>query len=234
MRFLFKLLRRLVCLAAAAALAAGSLVAARGYQMYRGALQTRSLEETIAAVQSAPGYTPIEQLPTLYLDAVVAVEDHRFAQHGGIDPIAIARAALHDIATRSLDQGGSTITQQVAKNLFFTQEKRFARKAAEVFMAFHLERACTKDEILELYVNTIYFGDGYYGIHAACTGYFGKEPAAMTPYEATLMAGIPNAPSVYSLTANPDLAAQRQQYVTRQLVKYGYLTAAEGEAVSAE
>ena len=160
MRFLFKLLRRLVCLAAAAALAAGSLVAARGYQMYCGALQTRSLEETIAAVQSAPGYTPIEQLPTLYLDAVVAVEDHRFAQHGGIDPIAIARAALHDIATRSLDQGGSTITQQVAKNLFFTQERRFARTAAEGFMAFHLERACTKDELLELYVTTIYFGDG--------------------------------------------------------------------------
>ena len=233
MRFLFKLLRRLVCLAAAVALAAGSLVAARGYQMYRGALQARSLEETIAAVQSAPGYTPIEQLPTLYLDAVVAVEDHRFAQHGGIDPIAIARAALHDIATRSLDQGGSTITQQVAKNLFFTQEKQFARKIAEVFMAFRLEAAYTKEEILELYVNTIYFGDGYYGIRDACTGYFGKEPAALTPYEATLLAGIPNAPSVYSLTANPGLAARRQRYVVGQMVKYGRLTADEAAAITA-
>ena len=233
MRFLFKLLRRLVCLAAAVALAAGSLVAARGYQMYRGALQARSLEETIAAVQSAPGYTPIEQLPTLYLDAVVAVEDHRFAQHGGIDPIAIARAALHDIATRSLDQGGSTITQQVAKNLFFTQEKQFARKIAEVFMAFRLEAVYTKEEILELYVNTIYFGDGYYGIRDACAGYFGKEPAALTPYEATLLAGIPNAPSVYSLTANPGLAARRQRYVVGQMVKYGRLTADEAAAITA-
>ena len=234
MRTIGTLCRRLVVLVLAAALLSGGLLTFRGYQMYRGALDQQSLADTVDAIRAQPGYTPLSGLPQLYLNAVIAVEDHRFTQHGGIDLIAITRAALYDLATGSLDQGGSTITQQVAKNLFFTQEKRFARKAAEVFMAFHLERACTKDEILELYVNTIYFGDGYYGIHAACAGYFGKEPAAMTPYEATLMAGIPNAPSVYSLTANPDLAAQRQQYVTRQLVKYGYLTAAEGEAVSAE
>ena len=100
-------------------------------------------------------------------------------------------------------------------------------------MAFRLEAAYTKEEILELYVNTIYFGDGYYGIRDACAGYFGKEPAALTPYEATLLAGIPNAPSVYSLTANPDLAARRQRYVVGQMVKYGRLTADEAAAITA-
>ena len=119
----------------------------------------------------------------------------------------------------------------MAKNLFFTQEKQFVRKVAEVFMAFALERSYTKGEILELYVNTIYFGDGYYGVYDACAGYFGKTPAEMTSYEATLLAGIPNAPSIYSLSANPDLAAQRQSYVVRQLVKYGYLTDEEAAAL---
>ena len=205
MRTIVKILARLLSLALAGALAGGCLLAALGYKMYRQALDARSLETTIAAVQADPGYTPIDQLPPLYLDAVVAVEDHRFAQHSGIDPIAILRAAVHDLRTRSLDQGGSTITQQ---------------------------DACTKDEILELYVNTIYFGDGYYGIRDACAGYFGKEPAQLTPYEATLLAGIPNAPSVYSLTANPDLAAQRQQYVVGQMVKFGYLTAEDAAAIT--
>ena len=122
------------------------------------------------------------------------MEDRRFYQHAGIDPIAIVRAAVHDLSTGTLDQGGSTITQQVAKNLFFTQEKQFVRKAAEVFMAFALEDSYSKDDILELYVNTIYFGDGYYGIHDAAQGYFGQPPAALTPYQSTLLAGIPTLP----------------------------------------
>ena len=185
----------------------------------------------MAGIRAQPGYTPLDQLPQLYLDAVVAVEDRRFYQHAGIDPIAIVRAAVHDLSTGTLDQGGSTITQQVAKNLFFTQEKQFVRKAAEVFMAFALEDSYSKDDILELYVNTIYFGDGYYGIHDAAQGYFGQPPAALTPYQSTLLAGIPNAPSVYSLTARPDLAAQRQQYVLRQMVRNGYLTQAQADAI---
>lgn len=105
----------------------------------------------------------------------------------------------------------------------------FIRKIAEMFMAFRLESSYTKDEILELYVNSIYFGDGYYCVRDASQGYFGKDPIDMTDYESTLLAGIPNAPSVYSLTANPDLAEQRQQYVIQQMVKYGYISEGEGE-----
>ena len=231
MRTIGTLCRRLVVLVLAAALLLGGLLTFRGYQMYRGALDQQSLADTVDAIRAQPGYTPLSGLPQLYLNAVIAVEDHRFTQHGGIDLIAITRAALYDLATGSLNQGGSTITQQVAKNLFFTQEKQFVRKVAEVFMAFALERSYTKGEILELYVNTIYFGDGYYGVYDACAGYFGKTPAEMTSYEATLLAGIPNAPSIYSLSANPDLAAQRQSYVVRQLVKYGYLTDEEAAAL---
>ena len=101
-------------------------------------------------------------------------------------------------------EGGSTITQQLAKNLYFSQEKEMTRKVAEMFMAFDLERHYSKEEILELYVNTIYFGNGYYSVAEASEGYFGKAPSEMTEYESTLLAGIPNAPSVYALTANPD------------------------------
>jgi len=97
-------------------------------------------------------------------------------------------------------------------------------------MAFRLENSYTKDEILELYVNSIYFGDGYYCIYDASQGYFGKAPIDMTNYECTLLAGIPNAPSVYSLTANPELAEQRQEYVVQRMVQYGYIS--EGEAQS--
>ena len=219
-------------LALGAALVIGGLITFRGCRMYKAALAQQSLAQTVEAIRAQPGYTPLSGLPQIYLNAVIAVEDHRFTQHGGVDPIAIARATLHDLATRSLDQGGSTITQQVAKNLFFTQEKEFSRKIAEVFMAFALERSYTKGEILELYVNTIYFGDGYYGVSAACAGYFGKAPGQLTDYEATLLAGIPNAPSVYSLSANPDLASQRQAYVVRQMVKYGYLTQEEADAIT--
>lgn len=127
------------------------------------------------------------------------MEDHRFEQHWGIDLIAIGRAAWNNLISWSLREGGSTITQQLAKNMYFTQEKSFIRKIAEMFMAFRLENTYTKDKILELYVNSIYFGDGYYCVRDASRGYFGKEPIDMTGYESTLLAGIPNAPSVAAL-----------------------------------
>ena len=164
--------------------------------------------------------------------ALIATEDVRFRNHSGIDIPSLFRVGIKTVMLQRHSQGGgSTITQQLAKNLYFTQERSFIRKAAEMFMAFRLEQTYTKDEILELYVNSIYFGDGYYCVRDASEGYFGKEPGEMTDYESTLLAGIPNAPSVYSLTANPDLAEQRQQYVLRQMEKYGYLDAQEANAI---
>ena len=158
-----------------------------------------------------------------YQNAVIAVEDHRFEKHGGIDIIGTCRAIVTNITSFSLVEGGSTITQQLARNLYFTQEQSFTRKIAELLVAFDLEKNYSKDQILELYINTIYFGEGYYGIKEACEGYFDKEPMDMTFDEMTLLAGIPNAPSVYSLNANPDLAKQRQQHVINAMKEYGYI-----------
>jgi len=127
----------------------------------------------------------------------------------------------------SFEEGGSTITQQLAKNVYFTQEKKMTRKIAEIFMAIEIEKQCSKEEIFELYVNTSYFGDGYYCVKDASEGYFDKEPAEMNLYECTLLAGIPNAPSVYAPTKNPELARQRQGQVIRKMLKQKYLTEEE-------
>ena len=171
-----------------------------GWRLYRNAVEQTGIEQAVEQVRAQEGYTPLNQLPTLYPQAVVAVEDRRFYDHNGVDPIAIARAVWVNLRTGSLAEGGSTLTQQLAKNLYFTQEKKFTRKVAEVFTAWDLERRYTKDEILELYINSIYYGEGYYGIYSASRGYFGKDPAEMTDYECTLLAGVPNAPSVYAPT----------------------------------
>ncbi len=204
-----------------------------GYSMYKEAIEAVPLDEKMAEIKSKENYTYIEELPQMYIQAVISVEDRRFYDHPGIDIIAIGRAAINDIKAMSFVEGGSTITQQLAKNIYFTQEKKITRKIAEVFMAFEIEKAYEKDEILELYLNTSYFGDGYYTVKEASRGYFGKEPEDMTDYECIMLAGIPNAPSVYAPTKNPDLAKQRQRQVADKMVRNGYLTEEEAEEILA-
>ena len=206
------------------ALAAGLLcavVGVRGYQMYRSALQEKSIEEAVAGLRAQPGSTSADELPQVYLDAVVAIEDHRFYTHCGIDIISICRAAWNDLRTMSLEEGGSTITQQVAKNLFLTQEKEFTRKVAEVFLAFDLEETYTKREILELYVNSSYFGLGCTGIGQAAPAMLGVAPDDMTLGQAALMAGMPNEPSLYS--SDRRAAEARRDVVLMQMEKYGLM-----------
>ncbi len=204
-----------------------------GYSMYKEAIEAVPLDEKMAEIKSKENYTYIEELPQMYIQAVISVEDRRFYDHPGIDIIAIGRATINDIKAMSFVEGGSTITQQLAKNIYFTQEKKITRKIAEVFMAFEIEKAYEKDEILELYLNTSYFGDGYYTVKEASRGYFGKEPEDMTDYECIMLAGIPNAPSVYAPTKNPDLAKQRQRQVADKMVRNGYLTEEEAEEILA-
>lgn len=222
----------LLVLLLAAACGAG-YIAWQGYSLYAEALEEKPLEQRVAGQRAQPGYTELEDLPETYLKAVIAVEDHRFYEHGGIDLLAMGRALWNDLRTWSFAEGGSTITQQLAKNLCFSQEKSVVRKAAEVFAAWDLERRYSKDEILELYVNSIYFGSGCYNVAAASQTYFGVEPEQMTAEQATLLAGIPNAPSVYDLTVNPDLAGQRQRQVVQLMVEYEYLTEEEASAILA-
>ena len=202
----------------------GLLLIGKGYDMYKEAIQETPLEEKVEEIKSKANYTKISELPQMYLDAVISVEDHRFYKHSGIDVIAIGRALINDIKAMDFVEGGSTITQQIAKNEYFTQEKKITRKIAEVFMAYEIEKNYLKDEILELYINTIYFGNGYYNIKDACEGYFGKSPNEMTEGECIMLAGIPNAPSVYNPKENLKLAKERQKQVADKMVEYGYLS----------
>lgn len=231
-----KLLRlvKYVCgITMALCLAAGGAVAHEGYVMYRNAIEAQPLDELVEEIRDRDTYTTFDELPSTYVDAVISVEDHRFYRHSGLDYIAIARAVFNDIKAMAYVEGGSTITQQLAKNLYFTQEKELTRKAAEVFMAFELERNYSKEEILELYVNSIYFGDGYYDVASASEGYFGKTPEELNDYEATLLAGVPNAPSMYAPTKNPDKAEQRRLQVVNRMIACGYITVAESETYAA-
>lgn len=202
-----------------------------GYTLYKEAITAVPLADKELEIKSINNYTKIEELPEIYLKAVIAVEDHRFYSHNGIDLISIGRALINDIMTMSFAEGGSTITQQLAKNTYFTQEKKITRKIAEVFMAFEIEKKYSKNEILELYLNTSYFGEGCYTVKEASRTYFDKEPIEMTNYESILLAGIPNAPSVYAPTVNPDLAKERQLQVIQKMIKYNVLTKETAEEI---
>lgn len=195
-----------------------------GYEMYDEAIKNLSIDDMANEVRTKENYTSLEEMPEIYKEAVIAVEDHRFYSHNGIDIFAITRALINDIKAQSFVEGGSTITQQLAKNTYFTQEKKIERKIAELFMAFKLESELTKNEILELYLNTSYFGEGCYTVSEASDMYFDKEPEEMDEYESTLLAGIPNAPSVYAPTRNPDLAKQRQRQVLDKMVEHGKIS----------
>ena len=213
------------------AVSIGLVVVQSGYNMYKEALEQVSLNEKIESIREKDNYTKIEDVPQIYIDAVISVEDHRFYKHNGIDLISIGRATINDIKEWDFVEGGSTITQQLAKNIYFTQEKQITRKIAEVFMAFDIEKNYEKDEILELYLNTSYYGDGYYTIKEACKGYFNKELNEMTDYECILLAGIPNAPSIYAPTKNPELAKQRQRQVMNKMIENKYLTQEEADEI---
>ena len=202
-----------------------------GYRLYKKTIDTCDIQEVINAIQNQKNYITIDQIPAIYHDAVIAVEDPSFYKHDGINLLAIFKAFIRNVGSMDYVEGGSTITQQIAKNLFFTQEKKIDRKVAEVFMVHQLEYYYTKEELFEIYINAIYYGDGYYGIYDASIGYFGKEPSELTDNEATLLAGIPNAPSIYALSNDYQLAKERQKTVIDAMIKYHYLTQEEGDLI---
>lgn len=207
----------------------------RGYIFYKKAVKDKGIYEKPTEIRWSEKFVSWDEMPENYRNAVIAVEDHRFFEHGTVDFIAIARALTSNFKKKELAEGGSTITQQVVKNMYFmeadTKSDSLDRKIAEIIMGIQLEKKYSKEEIFELYANNIYFGDGYYCIKDAAKGYFNKEPKDMNLYECTLLAGIPNAPSVYSPSVNPELAKQRQQKVISSMVKYGYLTQEEADAI---
>ena len=204
------------------------LIVWSGYSKYETALKKTPLPQAAEQIRSIDNYTPLYAVPEIYKNAVIAAEDRRFYLHNGFDIIGTARAIVVCIKTKELSEGGSTITQQLAKNMYFMNDNSPTRKLAEIFMALKIEQEYSKDEILELYMNGIYYGSGYYNIYDAAVGYFAKTPDQMNDYEATLLAGVPNAPSVYSPKVNPDLATKRQEKIIDCLVECDYISEDEG------
>ena len=198
-----------------------SIILGLGYLKYKKATDNISLIDKVQEIRESENYTKLENVSVDYKNAVVAIEDHRFYEHNGIDILSIIRSTYVNLKSKSLTYGASTITQQLGRLMYFSQEKSFIRKVSEVFVAFELEKNYSKDEILELYLNIMYFGDGYFGIHDASYGYFDKSPKDLNLYESTYLAGLPNAPSIYS--GNQELAEERRLQVENAMKKYGYI-----------
>ncbi len=177
---------------------------------------------------------PYDKIPKTLVQAFVASEDASFFKHQGIDFVSILRAALKNVKAGGIAQGGSTITQQVAKKLLLTSERTFTRKFKEAILAWRMEKALTKQEILYLYLNQIYLGHRAYGVEAASENYFDKNVEELTLAESAILAGLPQAPSRYSPYRHYERAMKRQKYVLGRMVKEGYITAAEYDAAAIE
>ncbi|MCE5282659.1 MAG: PBP1A family penicillin-binding protein [Deltaproteobacteria bacterium] len=168
-----------------------------------------------------------EDIPKVVIQAFVAAEDARFFQHQGFDMQSMSRAFFKNLEAGRIVQGGSTITQQVAKALYLSSEKSYIRKLREALLAYKIDKYLSKEEIITLYLNHIYLGHGTYGIEAAAQGYFGKSAQELTLAETALLAGLPKAPSNYSPYLHPDRAYQRQAYVLTRMMEDGYITQAQ-------
>lgn len=195
-----------------------------GFYIYKKAINDISIEDKVFHLKSNENYVDTENISNYLKDFIVDVEDKRFYFHKGIDLIVIARALLSNLSVGYYKYGGSTITQQLAKNMYFSGEKKIVRKVAEMFLAFDLEKKYSKDDILEMYLNIIYFGNGYYGIKDASYGYFNVLPRDLGEYESSLLVGIPQAPSVYNLKEKNKSMQIRYKNVLNILVKNGGLT----------
>ena len=175
---------------------------------------------------------PLRQIPKPMVDAILSIEDRRFYSHWGIDPIRVLGALVKDVAAGRIEQGGSTITQQLARNLFLTHEQTITRKIKEAVLAIRIEQTYTKDEILEMYLNQIYFGEGAYGIDAATKVFFGKPVGDLGMPEAALLAGLPRNPRDYSPRRNPERALKRRNLVLASMLENKRISRAQYEAAS--
>ncbi|WP_246174031.1 penicillin-binding protein 1A [Paraburkholderia hayleyella] len=175
-----------------------------------------------------------QEIPDSLKKAVLAIEDYRFYEHGGVDFVGILRAGLTDVMHGGAHQGASTITMQVARNFFLSSEKTYTRKLYEMMLAYKIERALSKDQILELYMNQIYLGQRAYGFAAAARVYFGKDLKDITLGEAAMLAGLPKAPSAYNPAVNPKRARIRQEYILKRMLELNYITQAQYDAALAE
>ncbi len=177
--------------------------------------------------------TPIKEIPQVMKDAVLSIEDARFYQHGGLDYLGLIRAGIANLGKRK-SQGASTITMQVARNVYLSTEKTYTRKIYEILLTFKLEHLLTKDQILEIYMNQIFLGNRAYGFASAAETYFGKSLKDITIAEAAMLAGLPKAPSAYNPISNPKRARSRQLYIIERMEENGFITSKQALEAKAE
>nr|WP_218059460.1 PBP1A family penicillin-binding protein [Gilliamella apicola] len=195
-------------------------------------MQVLSKDGELIAIFGERRRTPLkyDEIPPMVVNAVIATEDARFHEHFGVDPIGIVRAMYVGLKQKGFSQGGSTITQQVAKNFFLTPEKSITRKVKEMILATRMEKELSKEEIMALYLNMINFGSRAYGVAAAAYTFLGKTPDQLTVDEAALLAGLPNAPSAFNPISHPKRALTRRNWVLRRMLDQSYITQAEYDA----
>lgn len=172
-------------------------------------------------------FVPYDKIPDLLKKGIIATEDRRYYDHGAVDIIGVARAFITNSMAGETLEGGSTIAQQTVKNIFLSNDRTMTRKLEELALAVQLERNYSKEEILELYLNTIYFGHGAYGVGEASRVYFGKEPKALDLSQCAMLAGLPQAPSAYDPISHPQEGAKRMTTVLALMAQEGYITPEE-------
>lgn len=190
-----------------------------GYMNYVKATKKVSIDDKIAQIKKEDTFVPYDEINDKLFEATVSIEDRRFYQHNGVDYRSMARALINNIFDNGIKSGGSTITQQLAKNMYYTYQPSYVRKVSEIFTAYALEKKLSKKEILELYVNVINYGDNHIGIKEASEGYFHKEPKDLTLKEATLLAGLPQSPANYQLSNHKAAALVRQKQVLEAMLR---------------
>lgn len=205
------------------------------YNDAKNLMTNEPISEKVESYTNKAEYIVYDDINTYFVNAVVATEDKRFFSRKGFDWIALSRAIIVNVVSRELREGGSTISQQIAKNLYFQGTRRgIKEKIEEVFIMLELERDYSKEDLFALYASMNYYGDGYYGLSEASLGYYEIDQKELTLAEAAMLAGIPNAPSLYQLSTGYDLAKERQEKVLYRMLEEKYITQDEYLSAKAE
>lgn len=214
-------IKKFICTMVAILLIFSCIFALSGKKDYGRYSLDKSLIQQIS--ENNPNYVSIEDMPDNLINAVIVAEDKRFYRHYGFDVIGIGRALVTNIKSGSFKEGGSTITQQLAKNLFLSTDKKISRKLEELLLAIRLENMYDKDEILEMYLNVVYFGSGAYGVGNASLVYFDKDVSKLSLEECAMLAGLLKAPSAYNPNASAEMAEKRQKTILKLMQQQGFI-----------